>query len=146
WLATGSPCGPAACTGMAGGAGLVAIRYTREPEAVARVMDFLASEDVVREFSERTLFLPANKTVVEKGGLEFVTDDPQVKTALDAFVAASARQSPAADAMPAWKWASACYTALVTRTSQAMAGEMSLDDAFARMDSDIEEQVKQAGQ
>ncbi|MFV0359765.1 ABC transporter substrate-binding protein, partial [Tropicimonas sp.] len=40
WLATGSPCGPAACTGMAGGAGLVAIRYTREPEAVARVMDF----------------------------------------------------------------------------------------------------------
>ena len=54
--------------------------------------------------------------------------------------------SPEANALPAWKWASAYYTALVTRTGQAMAGEMSLDDAFARMDSDIAEQVAQAGQ
>lgn len=146
WVATGSPCGPAACSGMAGGAGLVAVKYTDEPEAVGKVMDFLASEAVVREFSERTLFLPANKAVVEAGGLEFVTDDPQVKTALAGFVAASARQSPVASKMPAWKWSSAYYSALVSRTSQAMAGELSLDDAFARMDSDIAEQVKQAGQ
>ncbi len=146
WVATGSPCGTVACSGMAGGAGLVAIKYTKHPEAVGKVMDYLASEDVVREFSERTLFLPAHKGVVAKGGLNFVTEDPQVKAALAAFVAASARQSPVADKLPAWKWASAYYTALVTRTSQAMAGELTLDDAFARMDADIAEQVKQASQ
>ena len=42
WVATGSPCGPAACTGMPGGAGLVAVKYTKNPEDVAKVMDYLA--------------------------------------------------------------------------------------------------------
>ena len=45
WVATGSPCGPAACTGMPGGAGLVAVKYTKNPEDVAKVMDYLARED-----------------------------------------------------------------------------------------------------
>lgn len=146
WIATGSPCGTASCTGMAGGAGLVAVKYTKHPEAVGRVMDYLASAPVVKEFSERTLFLPAHKGVVAAGDLNFVSDDPQVKAALAAFVAATSRQSPMADKLPAWKWSSAFYTALVTRASQAMAGEMSLEDAFARMDSDIADQVKQASQ
>lgn len=143
WVATGSPCGTTACSGMAGGAGLVAIKYTEHPEAVGRVMDYLASDAVVKEFSERTLFLPAHKGVAA-GGLDFQSDDQQVKAALDAFVAASARQAPEASALSAWKWSSAYYTALVTRTSQAIAGELSLEDAFARMDSDISEQVAQA--
>lgn len=146
WVATGSPCGTVACSGMAGGAGLVAIKYTKAPEAVGKVMDFLASADVVKEFSERTLFMPAHKGVVAAGGLDFQSDDPHVKAALSAFVAASARQSPIADKLPAWKWAGAYYTALVTRTSQAMAGELTLDQAIERMDADIAEQVKQAGQ
>jgi alpha-1,4-digalacturonate transport system substrate-binding protein len=146
WVATGSPCGTVACTGMAGGAGLVAIKYTKAPEAVGKVMDYLASAEVVKEFSERTLFLPANKSVVAAGDLAFQSDDPQVKAALAGFVAASARQSPIADKLPAWKWAGAYYSALVTRASQAMAGELTLDQAIERMDSDIAEQVKQAGQ
>ena len=146
WIATGSPCGTAACSGMAGGAGLVAIKYTKNPEAVGKVMDYLASPAVVKEFSERTLFLPANKEVVAAGNLDFQTDNPNVKQALGAFVAASAQIAPNAAKLSAWKWANAYYGALVTRTSQAMAGELSLDDAFARMNDDIAEQVKQAGQ
>ncbi|MHA3914302.1 ABC transporter substrate-binding protein [Halovulum sp. GXIMD14793] len=146
WVATGSPCGPAACSGMAGGAALVAVKYTKHPEAVGKLMDYLASAEMVKEFSERTLFLPAHKGVVEAGGLNFVSDDPNVGAALEAFVAASARQSPIANKLPAWKWSGAYYNALVTRTSQAMAGEMSLEDAYSRMDADIAEQVKQAGQ
>ncbi len=146
WVATGSPCGTVACTGMAGGAGLMAVKYTEQPEAVGKVMDYLASAEIVKEFSERTLFLPANKEVVAAGNMDFVTDDPQVKAALSAFVAASAHQSPVADALPAWKWSNAYYGALVTRTSQAMAGELTLDQAFERMNGDIAEQVKQANQ
>ena len=146
WVATGSPCGTAACSGMAGGAGLVAIEYTEHPEAVAKVMEYLASEEVVREFSERSLFIPAHKGVVSAGGLEFVSDDNQVKSALEAFVAASANQSPNADQLPAWQWSGAYYTALVARTSQVLAGELSLEDAIARMDTDIAEQVSQANQ
>ena len=89
WVATGSPCGPTVCTGMPGGAGLVAVKYTKNPKDVAKVMDYLASEAVVREFSERTLFIPAHKGILDKGDLNFKTEDPQVKAALDVFVKAS---------------------------------------------------------
>jgi len=144
WVATGSPCGPAACTGMPGGAGLVAIKYTQNPEDVAKVMDYLAREDIVKEFSERTLFLPAHKGVLAKG-LDFKTDDPQVKAALDAFVAASAATSEGALKIPGWRWSDAVYGALVTRVSQAVAGELTLEETFARIDSDIAAKVKETG-
>jgi len=141
WVATGSPCGTAACSGLAGGAALVAIKYTKHPKAVARVMDYLASAEVVKEFSERTLFIPAH-TGLSGRDLNFDTKSEQVKAALSGFMDASANVAPNALALPAWKYASAYYGALATRTSQAMAGELTLDQAFSRMDSDIAEKVK----
>ena len=48
WVAVPNPCGPGGCTGMPGGAGLVAIKTTKDPKAVAKVMEYLASEDVLR--------------------------------------------------------------------------------------------------
>ena len=106
-------------------------------------MDYLASEDVVREFTERTLFLPAHKGVIA-GDIDFKTDDPNVKGALNAFVKATTQVAPNAGALPAWKWGSAYYGGLVTRISQVMAGELSLDDAYARIDEDIAAQVAEA--
>lgn len=144
WVATGSPCGPAACSGLAGGAALVAIKYTKNPKDVGRVMDFLAREDIVKEFSERTLFLPAHKGVIAKGGLDFKSDNPAVKAALGKFVSASSQIHPNAAALPAWKWGTPYYGALVNRISQVMAGELKLDEAFARIDKDIADQVAQA--
>lgn len=146
WVMVGSPCGDAGCVGMAGGAALVGIKYTEHPEEVARVMDFLASEDILREFSERTLFLPAHAGVVAAGGLEFQSDDPLVPPALNAFVAASAETLPASDAMPAWVWANAYYGAIVTRISQVMAGELDMEQARSMIDSDVADQVEAAGQ
>lgn len=146
WVATGSPCGSAGCSGLAGGAALVAIKYTQHPEEVAAVMDYLASEEILREFTERTLFLPAHKGVVEAGGLNFQSDDPNVAPALDKFISASTETLPSADALPAWKWANAYYGALVTRISQVMAGEISLEEARTLMDQDIADQVSAASQ
>ena len=51
---------------------------------------------------------------------------------------------PNADALPAWKWATPIYGALVTRVSQVMAGELKLDDAYARIDEDIKAKVAEA--
>jgi alpha-1,4-digalacturonate transport system substrate-binding protein len=48
------------------------------------------------------------------------------------------------DALPSWKWASAYYGALVTRLSQVMAGEMKIDDAWAKVDQDVADKVAQA--
>jgi alpha-1,4-digalacturonate transport system substrate-binding protein len=146
WVATGSPCGTVACSGLQGGAALVAIKYTQNPEEVAKVLEYLASEPVVKEFTERTLFLPAHQGVIAKGGLKFDSDDKNVQPALEKFVASSQLVAPAARLLPPWKWANAYYAALVTRTSQVMAGELPLDDAFGRMDQDIADQVAQAQQ
>lgn len=143
WVATGSPCGTAGCSGLPGGAALVGIKYTQNPQEVGKVMDYLASEAVVKEFTERTLFLPAHKGVAS-GQLDFQTDDANVKAALDSFVKASGKVLPGANALPAWKWATPVYGVLVTRISQVMAGEMSIEDAFARMDEDIKAQVEAA--
>jgi alpha-1,4-digalacturonate transport system substrate-binding protein len=143
WVATGSPCGTAGCSGLPGGAGLVAIKYTKNPAEVAKVMDYLASEAIVREFTERTLFLPAHKGVLG-GELNFKTDDPNVKAALGVFVAATKNVLPNAAALPAWKWGSAYFGALVTRISQVMAGELTLEDAYARIDEDIKAKVAEA--
>ena len=144
WVATGSPCGPVNCTGMAGGAGLVAIKYTKNPKEVAQVMDYLARADIVKEFSERTLFLPAHKGVLAKG-LDFKTDDKQAKAALNTFVAASSTLSDVAKKLPGWYWSDTYYGALVTRVSQAAAGERTVEDAFARIDADIAAKVKDSG-
>ncbi|SDX59453.1 ABC transporter substrate-binding protein [Roseicitreum antarcticum] len=144
WVATGSPCGDAGCSGLAGGAALVAIKYTEHPEEVAMVMDYLASEEVLREFTERTLFLPAHAGVVAAGGLNFMSDDPNVGPALSRFVEASAQTLPMADALPSWKWANVYYGALVTRVSQVMAGELSVDQARTMIDEDIADQVAAA--
>lgn len=143
WVATGSPCGPAACSGLPGGAALVGIKYTSNPEEVGKVMDFLAREDIVREFTERTLFLPAHKGVIA-GDINFQTDDENVKASLEAFVNATTKVHPNAGALPAWHWGSIYYGALVTRLSQVMAGELSLEEAYDRIDEDVKAQVAEA--
>lgn len=143
WVATGSPCGPAGCSGMPGGAAVVAINTTKNPEEVAKVMEYLASTPVAKEFAERTLFLPANKEVVA-GGLDFKTDSQIVKDVLNTYVAATSATAEEALKMPAWKWAGTYYGALVARVSQVVAGELSLEEAYARIDSDMADKVKEA--
>lgn len=144
WVATGSPCGPTACTGMPGGAGLVAIKTTKDPKSVGIVMDWLASSPVYKEFIERTLFLPANKEVIAEG-LDYKTDDAQVKAALNAFVKASSSTAPEAYQMQGWTWNNAVWGIWVSRLGQAMAGELSTDDAFKRIDEDVAQKVSEAG-
>jgi alpha-1,4-digalacturonate transport system substrate-binding protein len=58
-------------------------------------MDYLASEPVVREFSERTLFLPAHAGLVAAGDLQFQSEDPNVQPALEEFVQSSTETLPA---------------------------------------------------
>ena len=60
---------------MQGGAGLVAVKYTKNPKDVAKVMDYLAGADVQKEFAERSLFIPAHKGVAA-GQMDFKTDNP----------------------------------------------------------------------
>src|SRR5487761_1979345 len=50
WQAVPNPCGPAACSGMPGGAALVGLKETKHPKEVAEVLEYLASEPVLSQF------------------------------------------------------------------------------------------------
>jgi len=143
WSAGPEPCGPAACTGMPGGAGLVAVKYTQNPKDVARVIEYLASEPVVREFSERTLFLPAHQGVAAKG-VDFKSNDPNVKKSLDTFLKATQTADPLALKMQSYKWSGTIYAAVISRLGQVVAGETQLSDAYARIEDDIKQKVAEA--
>jgi len=143
WAAVPNPCGPEACTGLPGGAGVVGIKYTEHPEEVAKLMDWLASEPVLKEFYERTLFLPGHAGLA-KAGLDYKSDNPSVKASLDTFVKEVGKLAPLANRMPAWDWANISYAAIITRLGQVVAGEMSLEDAYDRIEDDIDQQVSEA--
>ncbi len=57
---------------------------------------------------------------------------------------ATTTTAPEALKLPGWKWSDTVYGALVSRVGQAMAGEMTPEEAFKRIDSDIAEKVKAA--
>jgi alpha-1,4-digalacturonate transport system substrate-binding protein len=46
--------------------------------------------------------------------------------------------------MPGWRWSDAYYGALVSRVSQVIAGELTLEEAWARIDQDVAEKVAEA--
>ncbi len=67
WEVVGSPCGPAACTGMPGGAAMVGFKQTKHPAEVAKVIDYFAQVEQYTKLMALTDNVPANKTVAEPG-------------------------------------------------------------------------------
>ncbi len=81
WIAIPNPCGPAACTGIPGGAAFVALKRSKNPKDVGRFLDYLASEPVYAEYMARTENIPANASVAKKG-VDYKIS-PQARAALN---------------------------------------------------------------
>jgi alpha-1,4-digalacturonate transport system substrate-binding protein len=145
WEAVPNPCGPAACTGMPGGAALVAINTTEHPEEVARVMEFLTQEDVMAEFYGRTLFIPGHLGLAD-AGVEFATDLPQAKQSLEMFASQVGKLAPLAYDLQAYKYNTILFNANRDRLGQVLAGEMTLDEAITKMQEDIDAGIAAAQQ
>lgn len=138
WQVVGSPCGPAGvCSGMPGGAGIVGFEQTEHPEAVAAVIDYLAQEDVYAEVTARTRNLPAHLGVAS-AGVEFEGASEAAQAALNAFAADLPDVSPIAFAYQGYAGNRAMFGITVERLSQAIVGELSVEDAMTRMASDLE--------
>jgi alpha-1,4-digalacturonate transport system substrate-binding protein len=144
WEAVPNPCGPGACTAMPGGAALVAIKDSQHPEEVARVMEYLASEDVLSEFSARTLFIPAHLGLSEKG-VPFDTDLAQAKKSLDVFVAQVGKLAPLAIDLQAYPYNRIVFDSTRDRLTQAIVGELTLDEAIQRIQDDIDQRLAEEG-
>lgn len=140
WVAVPSPCGAAACTGMPGGAGLVAIKATKNPEAVAKVMEYLASEPVLSEFYSRSLFVPGHLGIAAKG-LDYKDASPQAKAALKVFSDQVANLSPVAYKLQGYVNNRIIFNAVISRVGQAISGETTLEEAYKRIASDVEQQI-----
>ena len=137
WRAVGSPCGPAgACSGMPGGAGIVAFKQTEHPELVAKLIDFLAKEEVYAEAAARTRNLPAHLAVAKKG-VKYENASEAAQNALTAFAGDLANVSPIAFRYQGYAGNRAMFGITVERLSQAVAGELSVDEAMDRMASDL---------
>jgi alpha-1,4-digalacturonate transport system substrate-binding protein len=142
WIVVPNPCGPGACTGLPGGAAFVALKRTKAPKDVGRFLDFLASEPIYAEYMARTENIPANAAVAKKG-VEYKVSPP-AKAAMNVFVGEVGKLSPIAYEIQGYKYNRALFNPTAARLGQAIAGEMSLDDALKRINADIDEQLKAA--
>jgi len=143
WIAIPNPCGPQACTGMPGGAALVGVADTEHPEEVARVLDYLASADVYREFAERTLFIPAHAGV-SAGEVDFNTESEAAKAALATFTAQVGELHPIAFQLQGYQFNRVIFDATRDRVTQVIVGELTMDEAIERIQTDIDDALAAA--
>jgi alpha-1,4-digalacturonate transport system substrate-binding protein len=142
WAVAPAPCGPAACTAMPGGAAFVALKRTKQPALAAKFLDFLSEDANYKELMGRTENIPASLSVAKSGVTYNVS--PMAKAALNAFVADVPKIAPANYALQGYRFNRAVFLPTAQRLGQAVAGEMSVDDALKRLAADIDEQVKAA--
>jgi alpha-1,4-digalacturonate transport system substrate-binding protein len=145
WEAVPNPCGPGGCTGMPGGAALVAINTTQHPEEVARVMEYLTQEDVMSEFYARTLFIPGHLGLAASG-VAFDTDLAQASQSLEMFASQVSNLEQLAYDLQAYKYNTVLFNANRDRLGQVLVGEMTLDEAIAKMQEDIDAGITAAQQ
>ena len=143
WVATGGVCGPVACTGMPGGAGIVGFESTEHPEAVGALLDFIARDDVQAEVLAQTRNIPAN-AMLQAEGVDYQDVTPAVSAALSTFAASVPTFSPIAYRLQGYANNRAIFTATPARLTQALVGELSLDEALERLDQDVAEAVEAA--
>lgn len=140
WVAVPTPCGPANCSPMPGGAALVAIKATRHPAEVARVMEYLASEEVMAEFYGRSLFVPGHVGLAAKG-IEYKSGSEAARAALKVFSDEVKNISPVAYRLQGYPNARIVFNAAIGRLGQAVTGEIGLDEAYRRVTDDVAQQI-----
>lgn len=143
WVAVPNPCGPAACTGIPGGAAWVALKTSKSPKEVGMFLDFMAQEASYAEFAGRTNNIPAHAGLAKKG-VAYPGATPAARAALGVFSAGVAELSPVAYQFQGYKYNRAIMLPTVTRVTQAIVGEMSVDEAMTKIAADMADAVKQA--
>jgi alpha-1,4-digalacturonate transport system substrate-binding protein len=143
WVAVPNPCGPAACTGIPGGAAWVALKTAKSAQETAAFLEFMASEANLAEFTARTNNIPAHAGLAKKG-VDYKSAQPAAKAALATFGKGVEALSPVAYQFQGYRFNRAIMLPTVARVTQAIVGEISVDDALAKINADMADAVKQA--
>jgi alpha-1,4-digalacturonate transport system substrate-binding protein len=144
WAVVPVPCGPAGCGIMPGGAGLVAFK-SGDPaveEAAARFVDWMASKENAREWYTRTFAIPAHAELQEEG-LDYTSAGASeaVNKGLNLFASmasAAAKQTPQAFLLQGSPKNTIIFNATVQYLASAMNGELTLDEAIAKITEEVD--------
>ena len=143
WVVTGSPCGSGGCSGMPGGAGIVGFAGTEHPELVAKAIDYLARQDNYAEMTAKTKNIPAHLGVAETG-VEYAGASEAAANALNAWGAQVAKVSPVAFQYQGYKNNRAMFNITVERVTQAIVGELTVEEAMERASADLQAALAEA--
>lgn len=143
WVAVPTPCGPANCSGMPGGAAVVGFKSTKHPKSVAKLLDYLASPAVISAYYGKTLSVPGNVGVA-KAGVSYVGATPAAAAALKVFGNEVATLAPVAYKLQGYAKNKIVFDAVISRLCEAIVGQSTLDQAYARITSDIKNQIAAA--
>lgn len=142
WKVVGSPCGAGGCSGMPGGSGVVGFAQTDHPELVAKLIDYIAREDNYTELTAKTLNIPAHAGVAANP-VDYVGASEAASTALNAFAAQVEDLSPIAIKYQGYKHNRAMFNITLQRISQAIVGELTVEEAMDRAKGDLAEAMDQ---
>ncbi|MDK9696527.1 MAG: extracellular solute-binding protein [Siculibacillus sp.] len=142
WIVPPQPCGSAGCSAMPGGAGMVALKGTKHPAQVGKVMDFLVSEPIIKEYYQRTVQIPAHSGVAAKGLDYGAKVGPAARAALKQFTADFAKISPIAHKLQAYPRNLSIFNASVNYVAQAITGTLTTAQAYAKIQEEIDNAEK----
>lgn len=140
WIAIPNPTGEGGSTGVAGGAAVIGFASTQHPEEVAQILAYLNAPENVSEFAARTTALTANLTVAEQG-IEYEIEDETILSAMETFGGEVLKLQDQAAALNVHPFAFAYYRTSANRITQYLIGELSLEDALAGLQNDIDEVI-----
>ena len=143
WVAVTNPCGPSACSGIPGGAAWVALKTSKDPKTVAAFLEYMAQVPNYSDFARKTENIPAHAGLA-KQGVAYPTASPAARAALGVFSSGVATLAPAAYKFQGYKYNRAMMLPTVSRVTQAIVGEMTVDEAIAKINTDMTDAVKQA--
>ena len=136
WQVVGSPCGAGGCSGMPGGSGIVGFKQTEHPETVANLLDYFAREDVYAALTAGTRNIPAHAAVAA-AGVDYVGASAPAAAALNAWGAQVAKLEAPAYAYQGYKGNRAMFNITVQRVTQAIVGELTVQQAMDRAKEDL---------
>ena len=143
WRAVPAPCGPGGCGAMPGGAGVVAFHSTKHPEAAAGFVAYLAREENAAAYAASTKSITAHSGL-QASGVDYGDAEPVVAQALSTFASSigkAAEGAPQGFTFQGYSKNFVIYGIVPDYITKAITGEMSLDDALAAIDADVEAKI-----
>ena len=134
WDAVPNPYGDCGSTGMPGGAALVAFKASKNPKEVAKLVEYLSSDDVLAEFSAKSLFLPGSLSLSKKG-----VTYPSANKPMNVFLKEVGKLTPESYYLQFNALGQTLNPEMRDRLSQAITGELTLDEAIKKIQQKMDE-------